>query len=399
MDSIEEFVLPQLFDDTPSSPLKNVLTPSSTNSGWGDAVNDWWSDTKASAEPTPSDITEDDGELKAWEKVQQGVSKNWSKRDNPNRYKNVIVLLISWEEHDLGDEITEATNHYTSMFQSLYNYKVWTFKIPSRKPHLALTSELVMLAEQDSPETLFIIWYDGHGLEHIDRRGSPRWCSHSSDESQTVDSSIISTTLSDCEADILLINNACHSLTCDRFNGKGIVESISASAFNTTTYGQIDASDLSPSMTWAVRRILCDEKCVEEGITVAELHRRICLATQYGSSQYPKSDGSDYSHNTVWHLSPARTQPVYTRLSADAAGPGGKTRSIVLRKLAKEKYLIMGGGTSKHMRVRLGVGDPDEIDTKEWIDWITSAPSGVYFARVDMVDEPATTCMTYDGYW
>ncbi|KAI1301029.1 hypothetical protein F5Y03DRAFT_385678 [Xylaria venustula] len=397
MDSMEEFVLPKLFDDAPSSPRRSVATPSTPNSERRDMENDWWSDTKASAEPTSSDITEDDVELKAWEKVQKGVHDNWRKRYNPNRYQKVIVLLISWEEHDLGDEITEATSKYAMMFQDLYNYEVWMFKIPSKKPHLALTSELVNLAEQDSPETLFIIWYDGHGREHPDRRGPPRWCSHTSEKSQSVDSGIVSTTLSDSEADILLINNSCQSLTCDRFNGTGIVESISASAFNTVTYGSIDGNDLSPSMTWAVRRILCDEKCVEEGITVAELHRRICLATQYGSSQYPMSDEFDDS-NTVWHLSPGRTQPVYTRLSADAAGPGGKTRSIVLRKLAKEKYSVMGGGTSKHIRVRLGVRDPDEIDTKEWIDWITSAPSGACFARVDMVDEPEVTCITYSGY-
>jgi hypothetical protein len=111
-----------------------------------------------------------------------------------------------------------------------------------------------------------------------------------------VNSSIISTTLGDCEADILLVNNACSSLTCDRFNGTGIVESISASAFNTVTFGSIDGSDLSPSMTWAAHKILSDEKCVKQGITVAELHRRICLATQWaGSTKKPKSYGPDDS--------------------------------------------------------------------------------------------------------
>ncbi|KAI1427900.1 hypothetical protein F5Y12DRAFT_711825 [Xylaria sp. FL1777] len=386
----EEFALTSLFD-VPSSPSTDISPPNSpvvepiNNTQWDHTLDpiDTWSEITA-----PN--TWGDEELSPLQKVQHGVANTWAKRRNPSRYERVIVLLISWEAHDFEQSIEESTRKYTYMFESLYGYEVWNFKIPSKKPHLAFTRYLVNLAAEDSPETLFLIWYDGHGLEHKDRRGSPRWCSHMDPEkSQTIDSSILSTTLGDCEADILLVNNACNSLTCDRFNGSGIVESISASAFNTSTYGDINATDLSPSMTWAVHRILSDEKCVEDGITVAELHRRICLATQYGSDKYPKPDELN-SDEVCWHTSHMRTQPVYTRLSADAAGPGGTTRSIVLRKLAEPRRNL-GGGTNTHIQVRLGIDNPGDIDIKEWIDWITSAPSGVYFPLVEMVETPEVT--------
>ncbi|KAI0540593.1 hypothetical protein GGR58DRAFT_498945 [Xylaria digitata] len=368
----DEFASMCPFDDTPSSSPTDVLTPDSS-----DGTLDY--ETYRTSQP--------DDELTPIQKIYDGISNNWAQRSYSTRYRRGIVYMISWEEHDLGSSVDETRRQYTLMFESLYNYEVWNFKIPNKKPHLALTRDLIKLAKQDSPETLFIIWYDGHGLEHIDRRGSPRWCSHDNEKTQTVDSSIISTTLSDCEGDILLINNACSSLTCDRFNTKGIVESISASAFNTSTYGAISGNDLSPSMTWAVHKILMDEKCVEQGITIPELHRRICLATQWaGSSNYvdfnelgEPEDGID------WHTSYIRTQPVYTRLSADAPGPDGRTRGIVLRKLVKK--LHSDGGTNTFIQVRLGVRDISSIDAKEWTEWIMSAPSGVWFPRINAVED------------
>ncbi|TRX94458.1 hypothetical protein FHL15_004613 [Xylaria flabelliformis] len=342
----------------------------------------------------------EEDKIRLLDEINNSVKGAWADRHDTTRYAQVIVLLISWEEHDLGQELHDAIRQYTSTFEYLYNYEVWHFEIPSRKPHLALTSQLLELAERDSSETLFVIWYDGHGLEHQDRRGSPRWCSHGDPKiSQIVDSSIISATLSDCEADILLVNNACSSLTCNRFNGKGIVESISASAFDTVTYGSVTPNDLSPSMTWAVLQILRDRRCVEEGITVAELHRRICLAVQWGNYEQPEidetvvSDQEKSSLDTLtskahlqWKYPNIRTQPVYTRLSAQPAGAHGKTRSIVLGRLEYPKGCSDSMG-KPDMQVQLRVSYPDRIDPKEWIDWLLSAPSCVEFLRLDINDE------------
>ncbi|RWA05421.1 hypothetical protein EKO27_g9687 [Xylaria grammica] len=289
-------------------------------------------------------------------------------RGYTTRYEQAIVLMISWEEHDLGESVEENVRYFRSMWEDLYNYEVRVFKIPEKKPHLALTSCLVELANDDHPNALFIIWYDGHGLEHKDRRGAPRWRPRG-EKSPEVDSSIISTILGDCEADILLFNNSCNSLSCDRFNSKGVVECISASAFSTATYGCLSGLDLSPSMTWAIYKILFDQKCVENGITVPELHRRICLATQWaGSKKYLPDDGIK-NGILKWRTSYIRTQPVYTRLSADAPGPD------------------LGGGTDKYVQLRLGVPDLHSIDPKAWSDWILAAPSGVWFPRIDTIEE------------
>lgn len=112
------------------------------------------------------------------QQVEKGVEQAWRKRDNTSRYQHVIVLLVHWKEHDLGDSIDNCVSKYEWMFHFLYNYEVWRVKLPSKKPHEAFARDLLELAGKDSPDSLFIIWYDGHGIEHGDRRGSPTWSSH-----------------------------------------------------------------------------------------------------------------------------------------------------------------------------------------------------------------------------
>ncbi|RYC59514.1 hypothetical protein CHU98_g6685 [Xylaria longipes] len=415
MESISnELTTTSLFDDvislstlisTSSEPIERRADLDKSIKEWSDETEDgcvvgWESaDPGAPSEPShdndnndnndnngdddDDDDDEDDG-IPPLIKIGFEVRKNWGNRGEASRYREAIVLLISWEKHDFGQEMEDTIKQYSWMFESLYRYEVWPFKIPAKKPHLALTSQLVELAKKDSPETLFVIWYDGHACEHMDRRGSPRWFSHRDPEkSQDVDSSVISAALGDCEADILLVNNACQSLTCDRFGSKGIVESISASAFSTLTYGSIKADDHSPSMTWAAYKILNDRKSVEEGITVAELHRKICLAVQWGSNYHPDFDEFD-DREVYWNADYIRTQPVYTRLSADAPGPGGRTRSIVLGRLQFTKPFV-GDIMYHEMQVNLQVRYTDNIDPKEWIDWLQSAPPCVEFVSLEEV--------------
>lgn len=111
------------------------------------------------------------------QEVQNKVKTNWDSRLKTSRYKRVIVLLLSWEEHDLGD-MDKTLGHFRTIFEALYKYEVWPFKIPMEKSSLALAEELVKLANEDGADNLFVVWYDGHGREDLDQQGSPLWCSH-----------------------------------------------------------------------------------------------------------------------------------------------------------------------------------------------------------------------------
>lgn len=94
-----------------------------------------------------------------------------------------------------------------------------------------------------------------------------------------------------------------------------------------------------------------------------------------------------------WDESTTRTQAVYTRLSADTAGPGGRTRSIVLSKLDKfdkfDKFVPASRTVScGELQLRLKVNDLDNIDPQEWVDWITSAPQCISSVQIETTKEP-----------
>ncbi|KAJ8120210.1 hypothetical protein ONZ43_g3023 [Nemania bipapillata] len=412
---VEEMGLTHLSDASPSIATPRSMSPEliggepddQTPDTTPDEIPDTTSDVALCKTPDNTDtwleLKPDEDGIETPRKVLIAkLDDAWDKRSVTGRYQRVFVLLIQWENHDFKDDFQESIDKYYKMFTELYNYNVRIFKIPSRKPNLAVAKVLAELAENDASDTLFIIWYDGHGCEHPDRRGSPVWWSHSDPgKAREVNSSIVSTTLGDCEADIFLVNNCCSGLTCDRFSGKGIVESISSSAFNTIEVGSIDPVDPSPCMAWAAHRILSDQKYVDGGITIAELHRQICLATQWTgttASRVTREDGEEMDDTPQWKYHNVRTQPVYTRLSADAAGPLGRTRSIVLVKLTYETTNPIWWG-QKRVELHLRLNDYNDIDPDDWVNWITSAPPCVVKARLQFEEEPGEQEKNSEDDW
>jgi hypothetical protein len=176
-DTAEDWpIVPQWLYDTDTQPQSPTAELGRSDATSDDTAEDWpqWPyDTDFQPESPTAELGRS-----AIERIQSKVDLSWGKREVLSRYRDVIVLLIHWEEHDFGDELATTIDKYKWMFMNLYNYEVRHFQIPSKKPHMALAEELVQLVRSDGPETLFIIWYDGHGDEHPDRRGSPIWGSH-----------------------------------------------------------------------------------------------------------------------------------------------------------------------------------------------------------------------------
>lgn len=144
---------------------------------YGDESDDEWHSADSEVAIETPEYVDDRTPLQI---VQEQVGLNWKNREETSRYSRVTVLLISWEDHDLGNLIDDAQYQFQKTFECLYKYLVWKFQIPKKKPNQALTTKLLELAERDDPDALLIVWYDGHGSEHKDQRGSPIWHSHSS---------------------------------------------------------------------------------------------------------------------------------------------------------------------------------------------------------------------------
>lgn len=91
-----------------------------------------------------------------------------------SRYNEVRVLLLSWEEDNLGviSEIVELQ----SVFEDEYRFQTETWRIPSRRSHSSLLSRMVKFMDEfEANDILLIIYYGGHGGMNENRQCVLSW--------------------------------------------------------------------------------------------------------------------------------------------------------------------------------------------------------------------------------
>lgn len=100
-------------------------------------------------------------DLAAWPKpLQRSIENAWPNR-RPSKYTRVRVLLVSWESDDLNvdDEVEELR----AVFENCFNFTTSKFSIPDDNPQRALSQRVIEFIGSDSPETLLLFYYAGHG--------------------------------------------------------------------------------------------------------------------------------------------------------------------------------------------------------------------------------------------
>lgn len=93
------------------------------------------------------------------EDLQVAITAAWPTRHG-NRYEEAHVLLLSWEDDNLGVE--REIRRLKHVFSVLYRFDVQEFKIPSKTPGKATTSRISDFLENDSPSSLLIVYCAGH---------------------------------------------------------------------------------------------------------------------------------------------------------------------------------------------------------------------------------------------
>lgn len=90
-------------------------------------------------------------------------------RSGSSRYCDVYVLLLSWDDDDLG--VVGEIDDLETVFREIYGYKVERWKIPSTTSHNALVFQIMSsLRHFESSDKLFITYYGGHGYMNDDRQ-------------------------------------------------------------------------------------------------------------------------------------------------------------------------------------------------------------------------------------
>ncbi len=93
------------------------------------------------------------------------AAKKCSDAEKP-AYKKVEVLLITWAESDMEDELEIETKALTELFNELH-YHINRYRIPFHNARNHLQYEVLnfLRTYEKGPadETLFLIYYTGHG--------------------------------------------------------------------------------------------------------------------------------------------------------------------------------------------------------------------------------------------
>jgi hypothetical protein len=107
------------------------------------------------------------------------VRAAWPTR-NSSRYSKVQVLLLSWEEDDLG--VAKEIAPLRKVLEKRYHFKVREFLIPSPDletnvdPLRSLNRQVTSFLDTfDQRDTLLIVYYAGHASKPSDADGQSLW--------------------------------------------------------------------------------------------------------------------------------------------------------------------------------------------------------------------------------
>lgn len=96
--------------------------------------------------------------------LQSAINAAWPTR-RKSRYEKAHVLLLSWEDDNLG--VYQEMHRLEYVFTNLYRFDVQSFKIPRKTAGKATTLRIGSFLEDDGRDTLFVVYYAGHArLSH-----------------------------------------------------------------------------------------------------------------------------------------------------------------------------------------------------------------------------------------
>jgi hypothetical protein len=104
--------------------------------------------------------------------LNEALQAAWPKRHDL-RYAQVHVLLLSWEDDNLG--VLHEIKGIRHVFKSMYNFQVQEYQIPSSKPDKALKRRVSDFLDIDAKETLLIIYYGGHARRALQSNEASLW--------------------------------------------------------------------------------------------------------------------------------------------------------------------------------------------------------------------------------
>ena len=157
------------------------------------------------------------------EDIQEPVdsaSRRWYKGWPLSKYRNVQILLVQWEDEDLGvnNEVAKLESVFSSTHPKGYNFHTQRYSIPNEDPEDRLAIRLLEFRKGATREDLLILYYAGHAS------GSSQeciWSGRREWDSPSLDWHNVQGPLLGSPADVFLILDCCFATLAARNHGKG----------------------------------------------------------------------------------------------------------------------------------------------------------------------------------
>ncbi|KAI9644511.1 hypothetical protein NHQ30_006532 [Ciborinia camelliae] len=286
----------------------------------------------------------------------------WSARRS-NCYSKVKVLIVHWASDDLG--VSEEIENLADVFQDLYHFEVAKFEIPDLQPASKLSNRVRIFIGDNSPDTLLIFGYNGHGGFH-DTRHDHIWHANNKSNGPSMPSSSVQALFEESASDTILLYDACFSadtaMTLSRSTGS-VTELISACGFSTTAPG-VGNHSFTSALTHELALA-----ATQKSLPVFELYNRVLARLR---------NTRDRSKNST---------PIRCTLI-----PDGDRTSIVLKPLSLPlttspcRYSGCLDNETVVGHIGLVYKKSEKNDTTELSKWLLKAPADVLNIQLNHVD-------------
>ncbi|RDL34352.1 uncharacterized protein BP5553_07480 [Venustampulla echinocandica] len=188
-----------------------------------------------------------------------------------SRYREVSVLLLRWEDDEMGVEW--EVDDLEKVFMC-YGYNTERWLIPTKSAHLELMARALDIVKKHNDQgDLLIVYYAGHGFINPDRKST--WCCKSDPSYASVEWSAIQTIFEQANLDVLLLFDCCAAASAAPTAGSAVTETIAACGFES-----IAPQPGRHSFTNALIEVLTDWK--NSGpFSAAQLHTQLLLVLKH----------------------------------------------------------------------------------------------------------------------
>ncbi|KAL8853740.1 MAG: hypothetical protein Q9221_001383 [Calogaya cf. arnoldii] len=319
-------------------------------------------------------------------------------RSGSSRYRDVYVLLLSWEGDDLG--VVGEIDDLEAVFRDIYRYRVERWKIPSTTSHNSLVYRIMhALRDFESNDKLFITYYGGHGFMNDDRQCV--WLS-------------IQTMLEEAECDVLVLLDCCAAASSGGSHGKGVTELIAACGFEAFAPG-VGEHSFTRSLIEELKYL--SQRC--EAITTALLHNKVLARIKKSWNPRYSSNGSQERRRTPIHIhlsddtkqrciKLAPQLSTVTALSPQSLQASSSPSSGPSTSASEDVDMIDSQGTSQtslsevwpdetfespKVLISVALQEDQRLNAEDWLEWLMSIPALAKLVHVEGVFKSDSTLL------